>query len=104
MVLNVKERIVLLWILPVESDSDTLRIVRKLRSILNFTPAEQSELGFRSEANRVQWNTAAEVDVDIPLDAKAVGLIMETFKGLDKDKKLTLDSLAVYERFLALKA
>lgn len=48
MKLTIPERLVLVNILPVESDYTTLKLVRKLRESLSFSEEEHKQLNFRN--------------------------------------------------------
>lgn len=48
MKLTVPERLILVNVLPAESDYTTLKLVRKLRESLSFTEEEHKQLNFRN--------------------------------------------------------
>jgi len=98
--LSVLERLVLLKILPKEGDFASLKILTNLRLSLSFTEDEMKEWGIAGDAatNRTSW----QVDgiVDIPIGEKATDTIVEAFKKLNREKKLSVDDMTAYEKFI----
>ena len=104
MKLTVLERIVLMGILPKESDFTTLKLVRELQNKLSFTEKEHKLLQFQNAPNgNMTWNQdgnriVGEVKIDIGDKMKSV--IVDILQKLDKDKKITNDLYSLYEKFI----
>ncbi len=96
--LSVPDRVVLLDILPPMGDITTVRIVRDLREELSFSEAEHVKFGIKIEGGRVSWKSSAPKDVEIGPKAREV--IVNSFKWLDGQKKLTEQHLEMYDRFV----
>lgn len=120
---QVLERMMLLRLLAdAEGDVTMLRIVRDTQSALGFTEEDQEALAigppctvcqtlvvnhaeadheFNPDLNRVAWRqgTAAEVK-EVDLGKAAYKLIAEKLLALSVQKKLTMNQLALYERFV----
>jgi len=102
MKLDVKQRLVLLAILPKEGDFTTLKIVRGLREDLSFTESEHKDLQFAQHDNGLlQWQVAADKEVEIAIGEKATDIIVEALKKLNADRKLTEDHYQLYEKFIS---
>lgn len=99
MELAVVERLVLLNNLPEKGNVATLKIVRTLRENLSFDEEEHAKLNFRQEDDMLQWDTTDHIK-DIEFGPKANSLIIEMLEKLDKEEKLDVSSLALYERFV----
>lgn len=101
MLLSTFERLLVLSVLPREGDLTTIKIVRDLKSDLSFTEAEHKTLNFTQDpvTNGVKWEAQIE-PVEISIGPKALTVIIDAFAALDKAKKLSLEHLPVYERFL----
>jgi len=100
MELNIKQRLMLLNVLPVENVRMTdLRIARELQLKLGFTEEEQQRFGFVQEDTRLIWNEAKDVPVDIKIGPRAHVLIQDALKKLDEEKKLTLDHIELWDLF-----
>ena len=100
MQLGVFDRLILLNILPKEGDFTTLKIVRKLREDLSFTEAEHKALQFVQEEGNVKWQSEADIPTEIAIGEKAMGIIKDVLKKLDKDKKLSEQHYNIYEKFV----
>ncbi len=100
MELKVFDRLILLNILPREGDYLTLKIVRKLREDLSFSEGEHKSLQIRQEEGKVFWVQEADIPKDISIGEKVTDIIVETLKRLDKEKKLQIEHMAIYEKFL----
>ena len=99
MELSVMERIHLLSLLPKEGNLVTLKIVRNLQSALSFDEKELKETGLViNKDNRYEWKK--EVSKDVEIGDKAKEVIKDTFAELDKNKKLNMQTIDLYERFL----
>ena len=99
MTLTIKERLLLLSVLPREGDITTIRIVQNLRAALSFSEDEHARLGIRTEAEKVSWDPTAPQDTDVDVGPKATVLIATTLEGLSAKKLLTEDFITLWDRF-----
>ena len=100
MELNIKQRLMLLNVVPVDGVRMTdLRIARELQLKLSFTEEEQARFGFVQDDQRLTWNQDEDVPVDIKIGPRAHVLIQDALKKLDEDKKLTLDHIELWDLF-----
>lgn len=101
MKLTVLDRLSLLALLPHEGDFTTLRIVRELRERLSFTEDEHKALEFRTiDSGEVTWNGAATPEREFEFSPLELSIITEALKKANNAKKLSLDHLSVYEKFM----
>ena len=100
MELTVVERIMLLDVLPAESDVTTLRIVRTLREALSFSEQEHADLGLTTGGGKVTWNSEKATLKDVEIGAKAHSVIAAALQRRSNEKKLTIDMVGLYERFV----
>jgi hypothetical protein len=98
--LSVLERIVVLKVLPAEGDYATLKILTNLRMALSFTEEEIKAWDIRSDPtnNRTTWKV--EGVADIPIGERATDIIVAALKKLDREKKLSVQDMSVYEKFI----
>jgi len=98
--LSVLERLVVLKVLPKEADYATLKILMNLRLSLSFTEEEIKAWGIVSDmpTGRTTWKV--EGVADIPIGEKATDIIVTAFKRLDKEKKLSVEDMGAYEKFV----
>jgi hypothetical protein len=100
MKLCVKDRIVLLGILPATGDFLTLKIVRQLREALSFSEEETKSLKLSNDGQQVKWEAEADPMKDIQIGEKAMDLIVASLKKLDEKKELNQDTFGLYEEFV----
>jgi len=98
--LSVFDRLVLLKVLPKEGDYATLKILTNLRLALSFSEEEIKAREIVSDpiAGRTSWKDGAEADILI--GEKATDIIVAALKRLDQEKKLTVEDMSVYEKFI----
>jgi hypothetical protein len=99
MQLTILERILALNVLPKEGDITTLRIIRDLQRDLSFTEEEHKEFQFKFDGGNIQWKEGAPPK-EIEIGEKAREIIGSALKAIDKDKKLTMEHLSLYEKFV----
>jgi len=100
MKLDVRERLVLLSVLPQEGNFITLKVVRKLREGLSFNEEELKQYNFVQEDQRVTWDDKVEQSKEIEIGEKAMDIIKEALKKLNEDKKLKDEHFTIYEKFV----
>jgi len=99
-----RDRFVLLNILPAEGDITTIKIVHRLKMELAPTEKELKDYNIRQEAGQVMWDDTQEKKIgeqEKKIGAKAYSIIEEAFRKLNKDKKLTEGHLETYMKFSA---
>ena len=103
MKLTVKDRIVILGLLPKEGDFKTLKQLREFREDLSFTDIENGSLNFKQTDGVINWD---EVDKDKPMTVEIdvsdsmFEVVSTALKGLDEKKGLNMDLFSLYERFV----
>lgn len=100
MQLSVKERILLLNLLPKEGNFTNLKLLRVAREALSFTELETKALNFRQEGDQMFWDVTADGLVDIPIGEVVTLLIITELKKLDADNKLQEQHLSLFEKFV----
>jgi len=100
MKLDVRERLVLLSVLPQEGSFITLKVVRKLREDLSFNEEEIKQYNFVQGEGTVTWDDNAEQTKEIEIGEKATDIIVDALKKLDEQKQLKLEHCSLYEKFV----
>ena len=100
--LSFVDRFALLQMLPVEGSVMTIRILRDLKDELGFSEEEVKKSKLKEVPGGVQWDAGmvAKLHKDVPMGEKARDIIRESLEGLEKQKKLKLEFLDLYERFV----
>ena len=99
MLLTVKDRILIVQALPKEGDVFTQRIIRDLRSKLGLSEGDWKTYDVKTDNGRVFWNPAKDIGVEYNFGEKALEIIKESLRDLDKMKKVSEDLLPLFDRF-----
>ena len=97
-----RDRFVLLNILPAEGDISTIKIVHRLRMELAPTEKEVADYKIEQKESQVIWDDAMEKKrgaQEKKIGPKAFSIIEEAFEKLNKEKKLTEGHLETYLKF-----
>jgi len=100
MLLNTRERLMLLGTLPKEGDFTTLKIIRKLREDLSFTEDEHKILKFEQAGGQIKWDVTNDKPREFKFGEKATDVIVAALKKLNTEKRLTEDHFSLYEKFV----
>ena len=100
MTLTIKERLLLLSVLPREGDITTLRVVRQMREALSFSEEEHVKLGIVFEGDQVKWNPEVPQETDVAFGKKASEIAAKTLKKLSDDRTLHEDYLSLWDKFV----
>uniref|UniRef100_A0A6M3XS10 Uncharacterized protein n=1 Tax=viral metagenome TaxID=1070528 RepID=A0A6M3XS10_9ZZZZ len=100
MELTVKERLVLMGMLPKEGNFLTLRLMRKLREALSFNEEEHKQLKFVQNGEQLSWDFTVVVVKDVEVGDVMLDVITKELKNKDKEGKLTEDHITLYEKFV----
>ena len=108
MELTILERLLLLDTLPKEGSIVTLRIVRDLNYDLALTEEEMQKIGLREvgsdgEKARMLWDPTVVLNKDISIGEKAYDIIVEALKKRDREGRMTVQYIPLYERFVEKK-
>ena len=99
MKLSVGDRLILLGVIPREGDFTTLKIIRDMKDELSFTEEEHKKLNFRQDGEMMVWEEELE-DKEINFGEKATDIIVNAFKKLNEQKKLRIEHMELYEKFV----
>ena len=100
--LGVKDRLVLLAILPSESGLASIRIINDMRLSLAPSEAEFNDLQMEQVDENLRWNQTAEEAIGpraFEIGAKGQEIIRKALEKLDKDEKLVADHLGICDIF-----
>lgn len=104
MKLTVKERVVLLNIIPKEGDFKTLKQIRNVREALGFSDEESNLLKFVNQGTGIiTWTEPKDGEFhkkDVKIPDSVMELIVDALVQADKNKKLNDDTFAIYEKFV----
>lgn len=102
MKLTIKDRIVLLTLLPRHGGLIELQTIKGLIQVLEFTSQEIEEYQLRDTDNGVLWNKDKEKEKEITFTDAQINLIKKSINEADKNRTLTLEMLETIEKFINL--
>ena len=100
MLLNVKQRLLLLNILPSESNYIELKVIREQQERLSFSDEELQRLKVKREGDMYTWDESLDEPVQIEINESARGIIKLAFRQLDQQGQLKVEFLPLYEHFI----
>lgn len=102
MLLNIKERIIILSLLPKEGSFLNLKLVREIKEDLSFSVEEHSlyKITMNSEG-MITWIDPENYEKEYLFNEPITDLIKQSLIRLDKEEKLEEDKhLSLYEKFV----
>ena len=104
MQLSIKERLVLLVVLPAEESYANMLILQELRAQLGFSEADKALFEIEEdEKGNVKWNDevdAREPHKDIEIGTTGYELIKRSLQDVSNKKAVNAEIMPVYERFV----
>ena len=106
MKLTIQDRVSLLNVLPPQGSVITLRILQDLREQLGFSEEELAKYKMKQERSPdggmfLTWDEDfAKVTKDIQIGKVVNGIIVSALKKLDKQQRLHLTQLSIYDKFV----
>ena len=97
-----RDRLVLLNILPAEGDILTIKVVHKLKMELAPSEKELKDYDIKQENGQIVWDDIMEKKrgaQEKKIGPKAYSIIEEAFEKLSKDKKINEGHISTYEKF-----
>jgi len=98
--LSVLDRVVLLSTLPREGDYASLKVLTNLRLSLALTENEMKEWGVVIDEHTGRSSWKVDGVVDIPIGERATDIVVNALRKLNREKKLPIEGLGVYEKFI----
>jgi len=99
--LTLKDRILLVGILPSEGSFDKLILVTDIKKKILITQDELKTYGITVDGNSTSWNDeGGKAKFDIEFTEAEQNLIAKTLKDMSATDKLNLDSLELYKLFV----
>ena len=98
---KVKDRLLLMGVLPKAGDISTIRIISELMEKLGFSEAEHKKFKIKSnEGGGVKWDDKLDKGVEIAFGKKAREIVVTALKEMSDKKKLGVEFLPLYDRFV----
>lgn len=101
--LSVLDRLLLPDLLPRNGGIILMTLVDSLLNRIRLTPDEITEYELSDTPDRrIIWNTEKARDKDIEFNASEIKVLRDTIHALDKEGKITLESLPMVKKILAV--
>ena len=100
MELRVKDRIVLLQILPKEGNFLTFKSVRELRDKLHFSEQDDQDFGIEEEDGQVKWSADKDVPREFTFSKMQREVVEKALTDLEKQNKLDDNTFDLYAQFV----
>lgn len=100
MELTILERIILLSILPTETNYITYKILNDFKSELSFSEKELKDFEIKEIDGRITWNNMKEKSKKITVGEKVNEIICASLKKLDETGKINDENVTLYEKFI----
>ena len=95
---NILERIMILGVLPKQSDFVSMKIIDDLQRAVGFSQGELDKYNIKNHPNgSVSWDKT--FDKEIKVTMRAAEIIKENLIKLSETKMVTAQHLSIYEKF-----
>ena len=99
MKLNLKDRIILMNILPAQGSIKDIANVIECNKLLSITDAEGKEYDYKNDGQRATWNPDVDTTKEIKLKHEHVSLLKKEIEKLDSEGKVIREQ---YETFVKI--
>ena len=98
MKLNILERIMVLGVLPKQSDFVSMKIITDLQAVVGFSQNELDKSNIKAhEDGSIAWEKDFEKEVKIT--KRAGEIIIKGLKDLSEKGQVSIQHLSIYEKF-----
>ena len=90
MIFKIKERLILLQILPTQGSLSEMVEIIDLAKQLKLNDEEKNSVSFNEDSKgNITWDIDKDPNIDITISSDMIKILKETINKLDKDKKIT---------------
>lgn len=98
--LDIKERLAFLSLLPKEGMAILLRCVQRSSLELAITEEDIKDFDIVMEDGNAKWNPNKDTRRSFDIEPTAIDLVKKELRELDKNEKLSMDFLGLYNRLI----
>lgn len=99
MLFTVKERLMLLAMLPSKGNVTTIRLLKELTEDLSFSEKEHKKYDIKSVNGQIFWDDKKAKPKTIEIGPVMKGMIKDTLEELNEKQELQVDHLSLWEKF-----
>lgn len=96
--LNVKERLLLLGILPQEGTLSQMVDIYELAKELKLSDDEKSQMGFIENGTYMKWDDEKDPNKDINISSDQMKIIQDTIHDLDNKHKINIELIPLINK------
>jgi GTP-sensing pleiotropic transcriptional regulator CodY len=100
MKLDIRERILLMQLLPEKGSYILYRNMECLKKELSFSEEELESAGIKNVDGRVNWNPEKDPLKDVEIGESMRDIIVNALKKLDEDGQIDSQNISLYEKFI----
>ena len=90
MIFKIKERLILLQILPTQGSLSEMVEIMDLAKQLKLNDEEKNSVSFNEDSKgNITWDIDKDPNINITISSDMIKILKETINKLDKDKKIT---------------
>ena len=90
MIFKIKERLILLQIVPTQGSLSEMVEIMDLAKQLKLNDEEKNSVSFNEDSKgNITWDIDKDPNIDITISSDMIKILKETINKLDKDKKIT---------------
>lgn len=102
MKLNVKERLLLLGILPQEGHISQMVDVYELAKELKLNDQEKGQISYIENGSYVKWDNDKDPNKDIEFSSDQIKIVKEAIDNLDKQGKVSIELIPLIQKINGL--
>ena len=100
--LTVKDRLIILNLLPTKGNIEELIEISSLYEILNLTELEKKEIELEEKNSQITWNSLKEIQKEFNLNFNQIRIIKDKIQNLNADNEITIYMLDTCLKFNSL--
>lgn len=97
--LNVRDRLVVISILPTNGKLTEMVEVMDLVKKIKFSEEERNEINYNEAEGKIQWDMSKDLGKDFDLNIDQIKIIQNSIKKLDDEGKIDLNLLDTCLKF-----
>lgn len=98
MELNIRERYVLIGVIPERGNFETMSTIESIQKLLYPSEKEVKEFGIKQEAEAIRWNQKGELSVEIEFSETQLTLIKKTLETLSEKDNLSMSQYQIFKK------
>ncbi|MGP1436284.1 MAG: hypothetical protein ACTTKN_06610 [Phocaeicola sp.] len=102
MKLTIKDRLILLQILPQQASLKKMGSIIECFNLLSLSDEEKAACDYKEEGGKIKWNASSDSDKDIPLKHDHISVLKESIELLDSEQKVTIEQYATFVKIAEL--